>query len=133
MAEVKEYTYRECYILCLLAENQVFTHYNRYDKLVIAVGSSSNTHCVPGLEHSFQLKTVRDAQSIRRRIMGKTFLSLKPACFSHVGAIDNFEAASQPTTTPEERKRLLSFVVCGGGPTGVETAAVCAILFLAVH
>lgn len=36
---------------------------------------------------------------------------------------DNFEAASLPTTTPEERKRLLSFVVCGGGPTGVETAA----------
>lgn len=28
-----------------------------------------------------------------------------------------------PTTTPEERKRLLSFVICGGGPTGVETAA----------
>ena len=28
-----------------------------------------------------------------------------------------------PTTTPEERKRLLSFVVCGGGPTGVEAAA----------
>ena len=37
---------------------------------------------------------------------------------------DNFETASLPTTTPEERKRLLSFVVCGGGPTGVETAAV---------
>ncbi len=37
---------------------------------------------------------------------------------------DNFEAASLPTTTPEERRRLLSFVVCGGGPTGVETAAV---------
>ena len=37
---------------------------------------------------------------------------------------DNFEIASLPTTTPEERKRLLSFVVCGGGPTGVETAAV---------
>lgn len=37
---------------------------------------------------------------------------------------DNFEAASLPTTSPEERKRLLSFVVCGGGPTGVETAAV---------
>jgi NADH dehydrogenase len=28
-----------------------------------------------------------------------------------------------PTTTPEDRKRLLSFVVCGGGPTGVEFAA----------
>lgn len=36
---------------------------------------------------------------------------------------DNFELASLPTTSPEERKRLLSFVVCGGGPTGVETAA----------
>jgi NADH dehydrogenase FAD-containing subunit len=36
---------------------------------------------------------------------------------------DNFEAASLPTTTPEERKRLLSFVVCGGGPTGIEAAA----------
>lgn len=36
---------------------------------------------------------------------------------------DNFETAALPTTSPEERKRLLSFVVCGGGPTGVETAA----------
>jgi NADH dehydrogenase FAD-containing subunit len=25
--------------------------------------------------------------------------------------------------SPEERSRLLSFVVCGGGPTGVEVAA----------
>ena len=38
--------------------------------------------------------------------------------------VDNFEAASLPTTSSEERKRLLTFVVCGGGPTGVETAAV---------
>ncbi|KAG5350439.1 hypothetical protein C0989_011053 [Termitomyces sp. Mn162] len=80
--------------------------YIPYDKLVIAVGSTSSTHGVPGLENCFQLKTIADAQSIRRRIM------------------DNFEVASLPTTTPEERKRLLSFVVCGGGPTGVETAAV---------
>lgn len=36
---------------------------------------------------------------------------------------DNFEAAALPTTSPEERRRLLSFVVCGGGPTGVEAAA----------
>ncbi|KAH0830678.1 hypothetical protein J3R83DRAFT_2133 [Lanmaoa asiatica] len=79
--------------------------YVPYDKLIIAVGSVSSTHGVSGLEHCFQLKTISDAQAIRRRIM------------------DNFEAASLPTTTPEERKRLLSFVVCGGGPTGVETAA----------
>jgi NADH dehydrogenase FAD-containing subunit len=42
----------------------------RYDKLVIAVGSTSSTHGVPGLEHCFQLKTIADAQKIRRRIMG---------------------------------------------------------------
>ncbi|PAV23518.1 nucleotide-binding domain-containing [Pyrrhoderma noxium] len=79
--------------------------YVPYDKLIIAVGSTSTTHGVPGLQHTFQLKTVADAQAIRRRIS------------------DNFETASLPTTSPEERKRLLSFVVCGGGPTGVETAA----------
>ncbi|KAF8136480.1 hypothetical protein EV363DRAFT_1543830, partial [Boletus edulis] len=79
--------------------------YVPYDKLIIAVGSVSSTHGVPGLEHCFQLKTISDAQTIRRRIM------------------DNFETATLPTTTPDERKRLLSFVVCGGGPTGVETAA----------
>src|SRR5579871_4146247 len=77
-----------------------------YDKLVIACGSISSSHGVPGLENCFQLKTIADAQRIRRRIL------------------DNFETASLPTTTPEERKRLLSFVICGGGPTGVETAAV---------
>lgn len=33
------------------------------------------------------------------------------------------EEACLPTTSDEERKRLLSFVVCGGGPTGVEFAA----------
>lgn len=79
--------------------------YVPYDKLVIACGSVSSTHGVPGLESCFQLKTISDAQAIRRRI------------------IKNFETASLPTTSPEERKRLLSFVVCGGGPTGVETAA----------
>ncbi|KAJ3805570.1 hypothetical protein F5876DRAFT_51637 [Lentinula aff. lateritia] len=79
--------------------------YIPYDKLIIAVGSTSSTHGVPGLEHCFQLKTIADAQAIRRRVM------------------DNFEIASLPTTSPSERKRLLSFVVCGGGPTGVETAA----------
>ncbi|KAG8833379.1 hypothetical protein FRC17_010775 [Serendipita sp. 399] len=79
--------------------------YVPYDKLVIAVGSVSSTHGVPGLEHCFQLKTISDSRSIRRRIL------------------DNFETASLPTTTSEERKRLLTFVICGGGPTGVETAA----------
>ena len=34
-----------------------------------------------------------------------------------------FERAALPQTTPEERRRLLSFIVVGGGPTGVEVAA----------
>jgi NADH dehydrogenase len=38
-------------------------------------------------------------------------------------AADNLEIAALPTTDPKERERLLSFVISGGGPTGVETAA----------
>ena len=43
---------------------------NRYDKLVIACGSTSATHGVPGLDNCFQLKTISDAQKIRKRIIG---------------------------------------------------------------
>ncbi len=95
----------------------------RYDKLIIAVGSTASTHGVPGLEHCFQLKTVSDAQAIRKRIIGVCDATLSQCATDAYSPPDNFEAASLPTTTPEERKRLLSFVVCGGGPTGVETAA----------
>lgn len=37
--------------------------------------------------------------------------------------MDNMEKAALPSTDDEERDRLLSFVVCGGGPTGVEFAS----------
>ncbi|KAF8912020.1 mitochondrial NADH dehydrogenase [Gymnopilus junonius] len=89
----------------IAADGRPTRFYIPYDKIIIAVGSTSSTHGVPGLENCLQLKTIGDAQAIRRRIM------------------ENFETASLPTTSPEDRKRLLSFVVCGGGPTGVETAA----------
>ena len=79
--------------------------YVPYDKLVIAVGSNINTHGVVGSEHVHFLKSVVDARSIRNHIM------------------DNFERACLPTTTEQERKELLSFVVAGGGPTGVEFAS----------
>lgn len=49
------------------------------DKLIIAVGSTSNDHGVKGLEHCFQLKTVPDAQAIRRRIMSTS----DSICMSH--------------------------------------------------
>ena len=37
--------------------------------------------------------------------------------------MQNLERACLPSTSDEERRRLLSFVICGGGPTGVEFAA----------
>lgn len=40
-----------------------------------------------------------------------------------IARIQNLETACLPTTPDEERRRLLSFVVSGGGPTGVEFAA----------
>ncbi|CAO1622589.1 unnamed protein product [Parajaminaea phylloscopi] len=79
--------------------------YIPYDKLIVAVGSVTSTHGVPGLQNAFHLKEIDDARGIRSRIL------------------DNLEIASLPTTSPEERQRLLSFVISGGGPTGVETAA----------
>ncbi|KAI8371367.1 pyridine nucleotide-disulfide oxidoreductase-domain-containing protein [Radiomyces spectabilis] len=79
--------------------------YVPYDKLVIAVGATSITHGIEGIEHTMRLKTIHDAMEIRRKVTS------------------NVEKACLPTTTPEERKRLLSFVVCGGGPTGIEFAA----------
>ncbi|KAK4049655.1 hypothetical protein OIV83_003930 [Microbotryomycetes sp. JL201] len=79
--------------------------YVPYDRLVIACGSVNATHGVPGLEHCYQLKTVPDAQAIRRRVM------------------ENLEKACVPSTSEEERETLLNFVICGGGPTGVEFAS----------
>jgi len=79
--------------------------YVPYDKLVIAVGSVSNSHGVNGLEHCHFLKDIRDARRIRNQVVA------------------NLETACLPTTSDDERRRLLSFVVCGGGPTGVEFAA----------
>ncbi|PGH35669.1 NADH dehydrogenase [[Emmonsia] crescens] len=79
--------------------------YLPYDKLVIGVGSTTNPHGVKGLEHCNFLKSIDDARKIKNKVL------------------DNLELACLPTTSDEERKRLLSFVVCGGGPTGVEFAA----------
>lgn len=77
-----------------------------YDYLVIAIGARVNTFNTPGVEENCHfLKEVEDAQRIRRTV------------------IDCFERASLPTLTDEERKRILHFVIVGGGPSGVEFAA----------
>ncbi|PNH42464.1 hypothetical protein VD0004_g4840 [Verticillium dahliae] len=77
-----------------------------YDKLVVAVGSYSQTFGIPGVrEHANFLRDVGDARSIRLRVL---------QCF---------ERAALPTATPEQRRALLHFAVVGGGPTGIEFAA----------
>ncbi|KAL6544782.1 External alternative NAD(P)H-ubiquinone oxidoreductase B2, mitochondrial [Orobanche minor] len=77
-----------------------------YDYLVISVGARANTFNIPGVaENCHFLKEVEDAQRIRRTI------------------VDCFERASLPNLSDEERKKILHFVVVGGGPTGVEFAA----------
>ena len=78
----------------------------KYDKLVVAIGSDNNTFNTPGVEeHAHFLKEVLDARRIRSAIS------------------DAFESAMIPSQSDDERKRLLHFVVVGGGPTGVEFAA----------
>ncbi|KAL0328823.1 UNVERIFIED_CONTAM: External alternative NAD(P)H-ubiquinone oxidoreductase B2, mitochondrial [Sesamum calycinum] len=77
-----------------------------YDYLVIAIGARANTFNIPGVaENCHFLKELEDAQKIRRTV------------------IDCFEKASLPNLSDDERKRILHFVVVGGGPTGVEFAA----------
>jgi NADH dehydrogenase len=76
-----------------------------YDALVIAVGSVSNDFGVPGAaEHARPFKTLVDAVRLRARV------------------VELFEMAEQAETA-EQRRRLLSFVIVGGGVTGVEVAA----------
>ena len=75
------------------------------DHVVIALGSVPNFHGIPGVqEHSLGLKSIGDAAAIRNRVL------------------EALEHASweQDSTV---RKELLTFVVGGGGYTGVETMA----------
>ncbi|KAL4442460.1 hypothetical protein ABPG77_005044 [Micractinium sp. CCAP 211/92] len=80
-----------------------------YDILLCAVGAVNATFGIPGVaEHCWFLKSMEDASRLRRHIRQ---------------ALKAVEHAALPDTSPEERRKLLSFVVVGGGPTGVETAA----------
>jgi len=75
-----------------------------YDYLILAPGVRHSYFGKPAWEQLAPgLKTVEDALEIRRRVLLA------------------FERAER-ATTPEERHRLLTFVVVGGGPTGVEVA-----------
>ena len=91
-----------------LARREVLLHNDLvvpYDTLVIAVGSVTNYYNVPGAqEHARPFKTIVDAMYVRARV------------------VELFEMAEQAETA-EQRRKLLSFVIVGGGVTGVEVAA----------
>ena len=76
----------------------------KYDYLVLAVGATHNYFGHDDwAKNALGLKTLDEALSIRERMLLA------------------FEAAER-ATDPELRKKLLTFVVIGGGPTGVEMA-----------
>jgi NADH dehydrogenase FAD-containing subunit len=77
-----------------------------FDILVCAVGVAVADYGIPGVrEHGLPLQSIEDARTIRRRIL------------------EAFAAAEIPSLDEATRRRRVTFVVCGGGPTGVEVAA----------
>ncbi len=81
-----------------------------YDYLVLAIGGQTNFFGLNTVaENSFELKSIETATSARNHLLRM------------------FELASREPD-PEKRKALLTFVVVGGGPTGVETAGALAEL-----
>lgn len=75
-----------------------------FDHLVLAAGVQANMTMLPGLEsHTLPLKTVGDALHIRNQV------------------IERLEQATIHADL-ERRKKLTSFVILGGGFSGVETA-----------
>jgi NADH dehydrogenase len=77
----------------------------KWDYLVVALGSTTNFFGMADIEeNSLSFKSLRDAVNIHNHIL------------------DNYEAALRERNE-ERRRELLTFVVVGGGPTGIELAA----------
>jgi len=75
-----------------------------YDYLILAAGSINDYFGNDSLaDRTFPLKDLEEALALRYHVLRQ------------------FERASA-TTDPDERRRLMSFAVVGGGPTGVEYA-----------
>jgi NADH:ubiquinone reductase (H+-translocating) len=84
-----------------------------FDHLVVAGGASVTYFGTPGAaEHGFPLYTLTDSVRLRNHV------------------IERFEAADVDRSAIE--RGALTFVVVGGGPTGVETAGALAELFAMV-
>jgi NADH dehydrogenase len=76
----------------------------QYDQLVLAVGNNANLDLVKGMgQYALPLKTLGDALFLRNRVISRLE-----------------QAESQPVR--EHRRWLTTFVIVGGGFSGVETA-----------
>ncbi len=76
----------------------------KYDQLILACGMVVNTDVLPGAAtHSFALKTLGDALVLRNHL------------------IDRLERA-EVEPDADRRKQLVSFVILGGGFSGIEVA-----------
>ena len=74
-----------------------------FDHLVLALGSETNYFGIPGIaEHALGIKTIGDAVMLRAAVIAMLEL-----------------ASVEPD--PTRRKRMLTFVVAGGGFAGTET------------
>ena len=73
-----------------------------YDYLILSAGSITHSFDIPGIEaHTYYLKTLEEAVALKNHII---------CCF---------EGAARETNE-DRRRSLLTFVIVGGGATGVE-------------
>ena len=86
-----------------------------YDKLVVAIGATTNTFGTAGVEENcLFMKEIGDGIQGRRKIFD---------AFERVTLPMKSEVGASSAELDAERRRMLHFVVVGGGPTGVECAA----------
>ncbi len=101
--QVSEINYALKYVMCL---GQKIA----FDYLVVSAGSVNHYFNIPGTaEFAFPLKTLDDAMVLRNHIL---------TCFERASFINDHT----------QRQRLLTIVIVGGGPTGVEFAGALAEL-----
>ncbi len=103
----KNFRFMRCEVASIDAKKKIVhavTGDIAYDVLVIAIGAQSNFYDVPGASgYAFPLKSLEDAVQIRNHV------------------IDSLELAAK-LHDRQDVKPCLTFVVVGGGPTGVELA-----------
>ncbi|MHB1708619.1 MAG: NAD(P)/FAD-dependent oxidoreductase [Thermoplasmataceae archaeon] len=102
------YRFLESEIVKIVPErNEVITRGGGlpYDHLVLSLGSENNDFGIEGVnDHAIPLKNLRDGELIRNRIL------------------ESFRTATSVGHSPLELPSLLTYVIIGGGASGIELA-----------